>query len=246
MQEGIRGVGVPDEALDRSGKLQKLEPLLWSFVETVETYCRETAQPPYWFNERASVSLMAAAAWRIGWIAIEEYVTRKVLAERSDVNSPTDRHGRCDLFARSPAGTRFAFEAKHVAGTPEKLRESLIVSLKAAREDASMLFATEADARVALAFAVPIFPVEMLDRPGAIDAEIRKVVGAAEQGSLADAGKPLIGGPRRSTYAYTFPPGMRTTKGPAGKFVWPGVMVIAQLRQRAASSRVAEMGDPEA
>lgn len=233
----IRGVGVSEDSLDRTGHLRRLEPLLRSFVETVETYCEQTGEPPYWFNERATVSPLSAAAWRIGWVAIEEYVTRKVLALRSHADAPTDRHGRCDLFIRSPEGTKFAFEAKQVVGTQEQLADRLVVSLRAAREDASMLFATEAHARVALAFAVPIFPVHEWESESDPADKIHRLVGAAKEPSDQDE-RALLGGPRRSTFAYTFPGGMRNTRGPAGKFVWPGVILIAQLRQRAATSRV--------
>mgnify|MGYP001553940431 CR=1 FL=1 len=47
---------------------------------------------PYWYNERANVSVLAGAAWRAGFIALEEYQIVKESSEKEY------KIGRNDLF----------------------------------------------------------------------------------------------------------------------------------------------------
>jgi hypothetical protein len=54
----------------------------------------------WWANERASIGILAAAVWKCGGVALEEYSTRKT-------NKKEHRTGRCDLF--------FAFGKNHFA-----------------------------------------------------------------------------------------------------------------------------------
>ncbi len=46
---------------------------------------------PYWYNERACVSLLAGGAWLAGYVAMEEYSETKIYRNK---NYP----GRCDLY----------------------------------------------------------------------------------------------------------------------------------------------------
>lgn len=234
--EGIRGVGL-DPADDH---LKELGPLLTSFIETVEDYCRSEGSPPYWFNERASVSLLSGAAWRAGWIAIEEFPTRKVMLERSTETDLTHRYGRCDFYAKDPGGLSFAFEAKHVMAKPSQLANEVTAALRLARDDAAQLLLGEATARVALVFAVPHFPIGDVKSPSDIHSMINTllhgVTSDESSGASPAIADGLLGKKRRATHAYVFPAEMRGCLGPAEKAYWPGVIVIAQRVKKAKSS----------
>lgn len=63
---------------------------------------------PFWHAERANTGFLAAAAWKIGAVAIEEYYT-----ERKDERKKVSK-GRCDLWVRFKNGTSFSAEAKQL------------------------------------------------------------------------------------------------------------------------------------
>ncbi|MBG0847374.1 hypothetical protein H3222_19405 [Pseudomonas chengduensis] len=58
---------------------REVRALLKSWVEMVERYCtqHENQDNPWWYNERASLSTLAGAAWSSGWSALEEYSSVK-------------------------------------------------------------------------------------------------------------------------------------------------------------------------
>ena len=234
----IRGVCVDSS----DPYLSKLEPLLWSFIEIVEAFCRSERAPPYWFNERASVSLLSGAAWRTGWIAIEEYTTRKVMLERANELDLSHRYGRCDLYAKEQGGLTFAFEAKQVMSKSDRFAADVTAALRSARDDAAQLLHTEAAARIALVFAVPQFPVGAVESRGGIDHMVTTLLHGVEDDELSGPEPAitngLFRGNRRATHAYVFPPEMRDCKGPAEKAYWPGVIVIAQRVKRSRTSEL--------
>ncbi|MBV9468897.1 MAG: hypothetical protein JOZ57_06590 [Abitibacteriaceae bacterium] len=50
------------------------ETLLEEWVLLIERYCRlAPGKAPYWYSERSNVGLLAGAAWRCGWISLEEF-----------------------------------------------------------------------------------------------------------------------------------------------------------------------------
>ena len=206
--------------------MQRLEPVLKKFNQLVETYCLRLREPPYWFTERASVSLFSAAAWAAGWVGVEEYSTRKVLASRVDANEPVHRHGRCDLFIQAPDGISFAIEAKQVVARPSDLELATTLGLRAARHDAMQLFSTEATARVAVLFLVPTLPADALEQH------------AVQFDDWLKATTNALAGKRRANHAYVFPADMRDCLGPGRKGFWPGTVVIAQRVRRRRSSTV--------
>lgn len=74
--------------------LRPFEPLLRSWIACTEHYVDvwKGNDLPYWYNERANVSIFAGAAWRAGWTAIEEYQVEKV-ADENGLST-----GRNDLY----------------------------------------------------------------------------------------------------------------------------------------------------
>lgn len=204
--------------------MSQMGPLFAEFNAVVERYCDQVLSPPYWFNERASVSLLAAAAWRLGWVGVEAFSTRKVLAQREDPEQPIHRHGRCDLFLQSPAGASFAIEAKQVVAKQPDLDARTRDALGRARDDARQLFSSEAECRVAMTFVVPVLPAtESGEHAEDIDAWLRTCLSAFD-------------GPRRVNHACVFPEVARNFLGPRRKLFWPGVILVAQRIHRRAST----------
>jgi hypothetical protein len=96
----------PKQKID-CGRISELKPILEKWCSLNRLYLKETQNDcPWWYNERASISILAAAAWKSGHIALEEFSTEKRQSRR-DLKGP----GRCDLKVR--IGTKdFLFEAK--------------------------------------------------------------------------------------------------------------------------------------
>ncbi|AOR58372.1 hypothetical protein [Pectobacterium parmentieri] len=68
----------------------------------------------WWYNERTNVSVLAGAAWSLGWAAIEEYPSGK--KRKGDTGEKPDNNtskGRVDLYIKSELES-IAVEAKHV------------------------------------------------------------------------------------------------------------------------------------
>lgn len=67
------------EILSVSGIRRKIwEKLLRNWIKHMNKYYEERNDPPYWHGEDANTSFLAAAAWKSGGVAIEQfYVKRK-------------------------------------------------------------------------------------------------------------------------------------------------------------------------
>jgi len=81
------------------------EELLEEWCLVHERYCRLVSEDAiYWNGERPNIAALAAAAWRCGWAALEEFAQPKT-AKRSRFA------GRTDLYMRSPISEDYV-EAK--------------------------------------------------------------------------------------------------------------------------------------
>lgn len=102
-----------------SERLNVLRPVLAEWANMVERFCADVGVPPYWHIEPSAVGLLAAAVWRAGGIAVEEYN-----AKRS--RGPRTAQGHCDLWVRMPDSTTLMLEAKHqwIAWKPRPQRWS--------------------------------------------------------------------------------------------------------------------------
>jgi hypothetical protein len=109
---------------------------------------------PWWYNERATISILAGAAWNYGFIAIEEYSTKKGKLHRS-------RQGRCDLYIGT--GTQhFVCEAKQIwvsiGRRTSESRNKINKEFKDACDNARELDRFEGR-RLGLGFIVPHLPL---------------------------------------------------------------------------------------
>ena len=78
---------------------------------------------PWWYNERASLSVLAGAAWTLkDWFALEEFSTIKRMRTLApSVDEGHLRNGRCDLFIRNP--NESTAKRPRVAGKADRRRE---------------------------------------------------------------------------------------------------------------------------
>ena len=164
--------------------LKGLRPLLEQWTKLIQEYCEENHRTdnPWWYGERANLSLLAGAAWRLanGWHALEEFPTTKRRTrggatavepvvpedgvEKTKKQSP---RGRCDLYV-SHRSTGFAIEAKQAWQnvSPAARLDRFSDAMQQARRDAGNLHAGEADHRIGAVFVVPFVPLRQLREPG--------------------------------------------------------------------------------
>ena len=133
-----------------------LRPVLEQWFEVLKRYLdsfKKQRDRQWWYNERATLSSLAAAVWIADGIALEEYRTKK--GKKSEKWA-----GRCDLFFR--LGTHdFACEAKQVwcsfgsgaTKTLEKIKNALSIACK----DAGNLDKNEGR-RLGICFVIPYLP----------------------------------------------------------------------------------------
>jgi len=210
-----------------SSELKALNPILKEWIAVVLDYChaQKFDDNPWWYNERATLSTLAAAAWRHGWVALEEFSTAKrARVPESKTEEGDVQNGRCDLFIGRRNGEEFAIEAKQAwqsIGRRSTGKGTILKAAKLAWDDAACLEAEEADTRLALTFIVPYIPPSEVQSPG-IQTLIDEWL----------AGKPFqTGRTAPCANAYVFPAeggGFVNDKG----WAFPGVALLAEWRQR--------------
>lgn len=62
-----------------------------------DSWCR-TRDVPWWYNERASVSVFAGAVWQAGGVALEEFTDEKKIPGRRGRAKRVSYSGRTDLY----------------------------------------------------------------------------------------------------------------------------------------------------
>jgi hypothetical protein len=98
----------------KSGAIPHLRPVLQAWLDLQQRYvARSQYSDAAWiYGERASLSMLAAAAWAAGGIALEEFSTdKKRSSEGSSVPVDTSAYGRCDLYIRMKS-REYLIEAK--------------------------------------------------------------------------------------------------------------------------------------
>lgn len=169
--------------------LKGLTPLLRAWCDLSLSYCRmhQFEDNPWWWTERASVGLLAAAAWQCkGWTALEEYGSRKRQGRVPEEGVSSDgNNGRIDLWVCH--GTRsFVIEAKQawqsIGNSASGDDRKVTLGTNAAWKDIGKVESYEADTRLAATFIVPYIPLSQLaadDAPGGArkrQVEVREIV----------------------------------------------------------------------
>lgn len=209
--------------------LRGLGPLLKSWTGIVMDYCKsdDFEDTPWWYNERASLSTLAGAAWRIdGWQALEEFNTTKRNMEPDRKSTPAElKNGRCDLYvAHQTRG--FAIEAKQAWQAMRTGHERMNDAMKKALNDAGNLTVDQADHRIAIVFTAPHIPLSQVAKNGQhiVDEDIvrEKVTAWIKEANLD----------RFDALAYVFPTRCSKFVNEKWQLVYPGVVLSVMERKR--------------
>lgn len=194
-----------------SGNLRSLKPIVDEWIDVilqkyVDYFSMEDV--PWWYNERATLSSLAAAAWMAQGIALEEYKTQK--GKKSN-----PRTGSCDLFLGAESGAWFECEAKQTwCAVGRRARngfESAKSGLKDACDNAKKLRKTEGVRRLGLCFLIPYLPI------GDKDYVVEQI-----EKWLKD-----LDGLKRDCIAWAFPEKTRYIEG-SDKQIYPGVVLLVK------------------
>lgn len=197
-----QGVALSDE-------LEFLEKVFQQFHDNLTCYAQAGAwrDLPHFYNERATLSFLAAAAWQMELLAIEEFVNWKKRDQE-------DYLGRCDIWiAKRDKKESASIEAKQFwpgRGTrPETLSKWLSQADEAAAGNPRYGF------RVAMTFFSPVIPV------GSDADEARSVLGR-----IADT----IDRDGADGIAWWFPKAAMTygqlRRDGKGNAYWPGLLTV--------------------
>lgn len=216
-----------------TSELRGLSPLLKSWCQCVIRYSKiqEWEDNLWWYNERATLSSLAGAAWQLdGWVALEEYSTRKKgrLPTKKGIDSGRLIGGRCDLYV-SHQSTSFAIEAKqawqNIGNRAHANRVDEAMNL--AWNDCGHLHRTEADIRLAVVFAVPYISITEVTGDdgksidyGKVDSKVNNWI--KKCASACDA------------YAACFPRRIGMFVSKRG-YIYPGILLMVRARYRGVS-----------
>lgn len=211
-------------------RLQAINPVLTKWCELVEHYSKVTNDACYWYNERATLSTIASAAWQQEWVALEEYSTKKFRGfDPENQEKPPHGSGRCDIFLYNPvAQDGFACEAKQ-AWQPignERVKNPLGVvenKRKAAWSDAGRLNKFEAKNRLAITICVPMLAFRQAQGWLNPDSATDQILAWCERLKiLKDV----------DSMAYVFPSYTRMLSNDEKKRAFPGVALLVRRRSR--------------
>lgn len=198
---------------------QKLGPLR-GLKPVVEQWHTLMADPdwivaPWWYNERASLSVLAGAIWLTGGRAFEEFSAEKHSASLRA--KPGRRLGRCDIWFRVK-WREYVAEVKQcwpnisrgTAGAHTQARESLAQ----ARQEVKRVYEPDAT-RLAIAFITPQLHKSYETRT------------SQRLGTLIEQLFSL----KQTLVAWTFPRAMRIrpNTGSYTDYIFPGIIILIQV-----------------
>lgn len=116
--------------------LKHWDALLEEWLLCIERYCRVTGgeDAPFVYTERANIGILAGAAWRCGWISLEEFQCPKGFKNKPKWN------GRADLYLASGhmeemIEAKFAWlSLRSPKNAPKKAKSVLASAIKAAKQ----------------------------------------------------------------------------------------------------------------
>lgn len=212
--------------------------LLSGWIKAVERYTSANERDnPWWYNERASLSVLAGAAWTLkDWHALEEFSTQKRFRTlEPGVDAGSLRHGRCDLYIKSPQ-TSYAIEAKQALQSIGARSDGYTYMARAMRkawEDTGDLGSWEADRRFAVTFIVPTIPMSEVI---VLESGKQKVCALKVEQSIKAwlTDDPSFSGPsmKNNDFAFVFPRLGNPHYSIDDKY-YPGIVVVFEERHRA-------------
>ena len=194
------------DIVDRKG-LSEWKKLLYQWVKLTDKYCLEFEgnDAPYYYNERANISVLSGAAWTIGWLSLEEFQHQKKAKKK--------RSGRADLYVSS-VEQEYYIEAKFKSaslqsskGISEIAKETIALAIPDSRATRR---GADGGTAVALAFIPVYLPVSQEEKlEECISKAVKEMLGAGFH-----------------ALAWTFPLQMRNPKKD-DKYISPGVFLAA-------------------
>lgn len=165
---------------------------------------------PWWYNERATLSVLAAAVWKSRGIAFEEYSADKITKPTVQLKRKAVSRGRNDLYI-SLKGKIYIVEAKNlfVPGFGDSTYDKIAERLKKARKDVKRDKKSRGH-RLAILFVVPYFDWSQKD---IIDLLIEKFIDQINRVHPTAA-------------AWIFPADSRISARWRKKHIYPGVAIL--------------------
>lgn len=196
-------------------KLRCLTPVLKKWIILNKNIAEAWANNdvPWWYGERACLSVFAGAIWKVGGIAFEEYSFEK----RNKVHGKRIVNGRNDLYFELN-GEEYIVEAKYSSfgasrlkiGAPGNIQDCL----EKARRDIRKCPHSTGQRRLGIAFVRPYFTMH---QKHAVSKKIKKWVENLQKLDYSCA-------------AWVFPKGSRCFKG---NYYAPGIAVLIKEVRRA-------------
>ncbi|MBN3239846.1 hypothetical protein [Pectobacterium versatile] len=133
-----------------------IEQLLTGWIQANQRYVELLGRKDccWWYNERTNASVLAGAAWSLGWAAIEEYPSDKLMKGSLQEDTDTSR-GRVDIYITNNHDD-VAIEAKHAWYNLDNIvsgNDILLCKMNEAFSDAKRL-KNQADRHFSATFAV--------------------------------------------------------------------------------------------
>lgn len=170
--------------------------------------------PAYWYGERPNIGVLSGAAWRCGLIAIEEFAMTKS-ASTIDESGAKSWRGRCDLWIGHDSYEEF-IEAKHISVEIDAVAHSRIRSAlqEAIRDSVASYISGYCTALVFVS-------IRSQEKPSQIPEFSNRLQSLLDQ----------LGGLDAEMLAWCFPSQTRDLLGPAGKYYWPGIIMLSRSVQ---------------
>jgi hypothetical protein len=203
-----------------SGDIRCLKPILEEWIKCVSELAEEwkhKKKVPWWYNERASLSVFAGAIWRAGGLCFEEYSDPKRTMGGRNHRSGSLYHGRVDLYF-SWHGFDFIAEAKSTysgfSRNDDRASDRLARWLKKSRDDVRPI-PRNGQRKLAILFARPFFKKSCESQ---IDEKLNKWV-------------EMLQGLDTNAYAWVFPPCARNTWSSDDDFCPGEAVLIKEVRR---------------
>ncbi|MGO9014389.1 MAG: hypothetical protein ACLQF0_05365 [Dissulfurispiraceae bacterium] len=99
---------IESAVLVRHKRISALEPIFLQWININQEYCNTYVGEdcPYWYNERAAISILAGAVWKSGALALEEFNSNKKYKK-------SHYSGRADLWFAFDKKRQYLIEAKY-------------------------------------------------------------------------------------------------------------------------------------
>lgn len=198
----------------RNEALSPLSPIIRGWSTAIKRYCKINGptDPPYYYNERANISLLSAGAWLSGSSSLEEYGTVK--GRGTDTSN-----GRSDLYIIIDNDHECVIEAKHRWIPAPSSKDRIKSGLRDALYDAKRNY--DAKVSIGCTFFVVRFPASNFpDYEGAETRYIREELS-------------IFLSHRADLWAWCFPRTMRKSVLFDENSVWPGIVIGLRVARKA-------------